>query len=671
MKKLIYTLLSLFTIGTSAYSQFIVNYAKQLSGPSDVVGLAMTVDNSGVVYNCGTFVGSADMDPGTGVASVSAIGVDEMYIQKLDPNGDLLWAKTLGESSDGLTPLGIEQDNSGNIVIVGRFFGTTDFDPGVGTFNLITSGDADIFILKLNASGDFIWAKSIGGTGFDEARAIAIDAVGDIYITGMYCLTVDFDPGSGVANLVSQGQGDAFVFKLNSIGNLLWAKSMGGNDVNDEFNDYGNGIKVDGSGNVFVCGAYGSTADFDPGIGLAILNCDGFIDGYVQKLNSNGDHVWVQKISGTSSDEAKSITIDSFGNVVVTGYFVGGAYFDTELIPGFNNGGQDVFVAKFDGSNANLVWARKMGGSGQDIGFSVDTDNQGNIYSTGRFQSNAFFYTQSSYYTLTCVGITNTFVQRINSDGYVTWVIQLANGASGGTVISLDENNNLYTLGYFQGTVDFDPNSGTYNLTSGGNKDTYVYNMNINYNVSPYMSQISNLNAFSQTLGTPSTEQSFTVSGTNLTDNIAITAPVDYEISLTSGSGFGGSLLINHSSGIVPSTNIYVRLNSTSIGSHNGDLLLASGSLNEIISLTGNTTGNSVSIDETVSTLLHLYPNPTFGNLTITSSLSTSAKITSANGSVLMNLDLNGETTVDVSSFARGVYFVRTNQGETIRFVKE
>jgi len=142
----------------------------------------------------------------------------------------LEWAKQMG-SSDSNYSTAITVDNMGNVYTTGTFQGTIDFDPGPGVFNL-TSIDVynggDIFIQKLDASGNFIWAKKMGGVAWDKSNSIAVDNFGNVYTTGAFIATVDFDPGPGTLNLVSVSFDDIFIQKLDASGNLLWVKQMGG-----------------------------------------------------------------------------------------------------------------------------------------------------------------------------------------------------------------------------------------------------------------------------------------------------------------------------------------------------------------------------------------------------------------------------------------------------------
>jgi surface protein len=187
----------------------------------------------------------------------------------------------------------------------------------------------------------------------------------------------------------------------------------------------------------------------------------------------------------------------------------------------------------------------------------------------------------------------------------------------------------------------------------------------------PALTVTANMSAFAQTLGVPSPEQSFTVSGSDLTDNITVTAPTNYEVSLTSGSGFASSVQVNQTGGTVPSTTIYVRLNATAVGAHSGNITLTSGALSETVGVTGNTTQNTSGINENALNQLFIFPNPASNSVNLIAAQPTTAVFMSANGAILSTLELNGETTIDVSTYAPGVYFIRTAEGQTVKFVKE
>ncbi|PHX82007.1 MAG: hypothetical protein CK539_06890, partial [Flavobacteriales bacterium] len=188
----------------------------------------------------------------------------------------LQWAKAMGGSSSDFS-ICIALDGSGNVYTTGYFGGLADFDPGAGVANLTSAGSTDIFISKLDASGNFVWANAMGGIGDDGGYSIALDGSGNVYTTGLFRGTADFDPGAGLANLTSSGTYDIFISKLDASGNFVWAKAMGGTGSES----VGGSIALDGSGNVYTAGYFLGTVDFDPGAGLANLTSSGIYDIFI------------------------------------------------------------------------------------------------------------------------------------------------------------------------------------------------------------------------------------------------------------------------------------------------------------------------------------------------------------------------------------------------------
>ena len=281
------------------------------------------------------------------------------------------WAKQAGGTywDEGCD---IAIDSSGNSYVTGFFKETASF----GSTNLTSSGQDDIFVAKLDSSGNWLWTKQAGGTNYDGGYSIAIDSSGNSYVTGYFRGTASF----GNTTLTSSGQDDIFVAKLDSNGNWLWAKKAGGTN-----NDEGHGIATDSSGNSYVTGYFYGTASF----GSTTLTSSGDIDIFVAKLDSSGNWLWVKQAGGASTDHGNSITIDSSGNSYVTGYFYSvTASFGTTTLT--SNGESDIFVAKLD-SSGNWLWAKKAGGAYYDYGYSIATDSSGNCYLSGSFSGTASF----------------------------------------------------------------------------------------------------------------------------------------------------------------------------------------------------------------------------------------------------------------------------------------
>ncbi len=485
-------------------------WAKGMGGASYDLGTDVTVDSSGNVYTTGNFYGTVDFDPGMGVLYLTSAGDSDIFVSKLDSSGNLLWAKRMGGTNYD-KGYSIAVDPSGNVHTIGGFYGTVDFDPGeLSGFYLNSAGGSDIFVSKLNSSGNFVWAKSMGGTNFDSGNGIAVDSSGNVYTTGSFRDIADFDPGAGIVNLIGAGVDDIFVSKLNSGGNLVWAKGIGGSDYDygngiavdlsgnvyttgsyfgtvdfdseaGVFNltsagshdifvsklnsggnfvwaksmggvdgDYGNGIAVDSSGNVYTTGYFGATADFDPGTGTANLTSMGVDDIFVSKLDGSGNFAWARGMGGTDYDFGYGIATDSNGNVYTTGHFSGTADFDpnSSTVNLISAGSYDIFVSKLD-NGGNFVWAKNMGGIGSDYGYGIATDSSGNVYTTGSFSSTADFDPDTNIFNLASAGGDDVFISKLDTNeiptfsdvpsGYWAWryVERLyAAGITGGCVLS-------------------------------------------------------------------------------------------------------------------------------------------------------------------------------------------------------------------------------------------
>ena len=327
----------------------------------------------------------------------------------------LEWAKGMGGTSNDYGR-SIALDASGNVYTAGYFYGTADFDPGAEIYNLTSAGSADIFISKSDSSGNFVWAKSMGGTNYDIGNSIALDASGNVYTTGIFYGTADFDPGTGTANLTSVGNGNIFISKLDASGNFVYAKSVGGTNGNEGFS-----IAIDTSGNVYTTGYFYGTADFDPGAGIFYLTSvsASYSDIFISKLDTSGDFVYAKSMGGTNYDISNSIALDASGNIYSTGYFQGTSDFD----PGvgtFNltsaDSAADIFISKLDASG-NFVWAKQIGGTDYDYGRSMSLDASGNVYTTGDFYGTVDFDPGAGTFNLTSGSGAAIFISKLDASG--------------------------------------------------------------------------------------------------------------------------------------------------------------------------------------------------------------------------------------------------------------
>ncbi|MBC7862376.1 MAG: T9SS type A sorting domain-containing protein [Bacteroidia bacterium] len=357
-------------------------WVKQFRGNGANFPLAMDVDNAGNVYTCGFFSDSTDFDPGPGIYKLGTAGSAlNSYISKLDAAGNFVWAKKIGNGEN--YPFGITVDVAGNVFTTGYFQATADFDPGTGVFNLVSAGSDDIFILKLNAGGNFVWAKKMGSTGLDRGLSIAVDEMGSFFLGGRFRGTVDLDPGAGTTSYTAVlTSDDAFIAKFDTSGNFSWAKH-----ITSPGDEYVNGVVADENGNCYLTGMYNDTIYFDAGGANVMKLTKGALDVFLAKFSPSGTLTWVKTFGGTQADNPYSIAYSQSG-IYITGSFTDVVDFDPG--PGVysltTNGALDPFIARFN-PFGNLTWAVQLPGGSDGYGMSVAVDTFMNVYATGFFET--------------------------------------------------------------------------------------------------------------------------------------------------------------------------------------------------------------------------------------------------------------------------------------------
>lgn len=326
-----------------------------------------------------------------------------------------------------------------------------------------------LFSLKANAQApDWLWAKGIGGINNDDGISIAVDGSGNVFTTGQFEGVGDFDPGLGVFQLTSTVETDIFISKIDSFGNFMWAKAIGGNSF-----DIGNSIILDASGNVYITGSFNGIVDFDPdSLENFNLTSSGLKDIFVCKLDGNGNFMWAKAMGGTSDDYGRSVAVDAFSNVYTTGSFKEIADFDPDSSTNFNltsAGSGDIFISKLDWMG-NFIWAKSMGGTEYEEGHSIAIDDFGYVCIAGYFSGTVDFDPDSlGIFNLNSEGLTDIFISKLNNSGSFSWAKSIGGITNDKCYsIALDAFSNVYATGYFTGIVDFNPNAGTFNLTSAG-----------------------------------------------------------------------------------------------------------------------------------------------------------------------------------------------------------
>lgn len=445
---------------------------------------SIAIDPSNNIYTVGNFSEDADFDPSpTDTFYLSVYGASDVFISKLDSNGNFIWAKQLGNNWNMIDGYSINIDNSGNIYIIGEFYDTSDFNPSpADTFCLTSFGESDVFITKLDCDGNFIWAKQIGGPSNDAGYHISSDDNNDLYITGSFNDHSDFDPSPYDSHtLISNGWSDAFVAKYDSNGNFLWVKQFGSPSI-----DVGQSIFVHDKQNIYFTGTFWESITFQTITDTITYVSEGLSDVFIMNINSYGEVIWVKQIGGSWSNECRSISADTYGNVYVTGYFNDSCDFDPgpNLFNLTSLGNWDSYVLKLN-SNGDFIWAKQFGGIETVRSYSIFLDALDNIYTTGEFFSSVDFDpSPSTDYILSSYGDQAVFISKLNPSGDFVWAKHFGGISNDcGKSIVVDNSGNIFTTGHFMGSVDFDPSiTGTDSLTSLGVVDVFIHKMNQNSN---------------------------------------------------------------------------------------------------------------------------------------------------------------------------------------------
>ncbi len=443
MKQLILVCLVVFLGGIlSAQTDPQWLWASRAGGTLDDYGYSVAVDAAGNSFVAGHFQNTADF----GGTNITSAGNYDIFVAKLDPAGNWLWAKRAGGIATDFC-CAICTDTAGNCYITGMFAGTADY----GTTSLTSAGGDDAYVAKLDTIGNWLWAVRGGGTSHDKAWNVAVDNNQDCYITGSFMGTASF----GTFSLTSSGNIDIYAARLDASGQWLWASRAGGTSSEE-----GYGIGVDNAGNVYITGRFSGTADFY----VNTLNSAGSDDIYVAKLDADGYFQWATQAGGPGVDGGYWLAVDDAGNCYLTGGFSLTASFGTTALT--SQGNLDVMIAKVN-TNGGWVWSKRAGGSAQDQGNGICVDASGGVYIAGViFGSGDFGNTN-----VTCLGGWDAVAAKLDNDGNWFWVVHVGNTDNEGCFdVAACSGGYIYLSGVFSLTDLF----GVTSLTSVGARDIWV-----------------------------------------------------------------------------------------------------------------------------------------------------------------------------------------------------
>ncbi len=299
----------------------------------------------------------------------------------------------------------IKIDHEGNLIVTGRFSGTQDFDPSEGATLLTANATYDGYVAKYSPTYELIWVKSFGGNSSTYSNSFDVDNSGNVYVAG-YTLADSIAFGGTV--LTTRGLTDAFLAKLDSSGNFLWAHTWGSSEL-----DQAERVRVGANGNVIVAGYYNGTIDANPGSGTFTLASLGSADGYVSQFTSNGTFITSTSVGGPELDFIRQLEIDLEGNIYVGGPFGGSAQFGSHALT--SAGGSDQFLMKMN-PGGSVQWVRQVAGdgtAGSPTGLAIDEN--GSAILTSAFTGYINFGQGTP--TLTAVANRSSYVAKWDSSG--------------------------------------------------------------------------------------------------------------------------------------------------------------------------------------------------------------------------------------------------------------
>lgn len=427
---------------------------------------SVAVDSNGNVFTCGIFKNTGDFDSSSSNFNLTANGDNEFYVTKYDASGTFIWAKSFGAtataSSNNDSGIKLALDNLGNVFLSGTFYGIGDFDPGAGTA-MVTSTMfsstyfAGNFILKLDASGNFVWVKKITAFLNCTSDAVVIDANNEIYFVGNFSFSADLDPGPANFPVSGAGNSSIYIVKLNANGDFVWGKTIANNNGEQEPKN----LKVDSNDNVYLSGSYRNTLDLDPSAAVFNVTSNGEKDFFLLKLDSAGLFVWGKSIGGQDNDNVSDISLDNSGNLYVVGTFLFTVDFDpgasnyplTTTQTSFNN-----YALKLD-TSGNFNWALRL--SDAPKAPTVANDATGNVYIFSGF--NYLFGTfdanpGAGNFPMTTDPDNDLYFVKLDTNGNFLTAFNYGDGDYRiVTDVVVDSSNKIYYCGFFDQGGAIDP----------------------------------------------------------------------------------------------------------------------------------------------------------------------------------------------------------------------
>ena len=446
------------------------DFTNIFGGPESTQCKEMTSDFAGNIFIAGHFGGTTDLDLRVGIHNTTSTGEDDIVAIKMDASGSVLWAKTDDDLNDDIfNTICIDPDS--NVILAGSFSGTINIYFGPNEYNLASIGFDNIFIQKLNTDSDLLWGVSAGGDAADHVYCIMTDQTENVIAAGSIRNTGDFNFHSGVNTLSTTDFPDAFVWKLSSRGDRIWAKALSG-----LVEDLVGGVAVDDTGRTTIVGTFYQTTNFDPSTSTFNFKSEGAADIYVAQLEADDTFVTTKKIGGFGYDVSRAITLGNDGAPYFTSYYQ--LTLDFESNVGVEQLSSQclftIFVAQWNNDGTCALTKGFKGSQIMNKGNYIVLEVQNYVLITRYYFGN----TDVDPTGITQIGNSGNsdfYIKKLSNEGNYIRTYRLGNSsADRDVVIAMDDNGGVYMMGYFYRNIDFNPFAGSYPLTAQGHIAPFV-----------------------------------------------------------------------------------------------------------------------------------------------------------------------------------------------------